>query len=332
MIAVTVFILLIFILILGTIILKNSDSPLNSLVVIIPITCALALTALLIYLNDSIFKDPPNDQAQLISSVEQELRDQLTAQPLNTSLYRGLMELLIQSQRYEEASEVGLQFEANIQNLPLNDQLLIAESFILVDQNKLITEDIRNLLLAVHTEDDLNIKALWYLGLSYLLINDTVNAEVYWRRLSLLGPPEPLDSFISGQLDQLRVADTGSSNYFDINIRTHLVEAFANNITDFNQYSRVYVIAKNLDGPIPFAVAQYNTLLPDQIYHIDQSNIMLAANQSLLPDSLLIEIRISFSGDPIARVGDLYGQLIIDTLKLSGSQEEPLIIEIDKSY
>ena len=119
MIGVTIFILVVFILVLATLILRGSDQSLKSLVIMLPIASVVSLTALLIYLNANIFSDPPIDPDQLISSIEQELKEQLRTQPLNESLYRGLIEVLIQSQRYDEASEIALQFKDNIQNLTL---------------------------------------------------------------------------------------------------------------------------------------------------------------------------------------------------------------------
>ena len=309
---------------------KAMNKKLFTPIVLAPAILFITIIGVYVYANPNFFDRPPVNPSVLIEESEIRLRETLGSNPYDKEGYKALIELLIQSQQYEDASDIALQFSENIENLTIQDELIIAEAFILIDQELLLNDDVRQLLISVVNSDPANIKALWYLGLSYRLIDDLDNTSLYWTKLSELSPPEPLASFITEQL--VSINSFQDVDFFDITIQPSLSSELSNKLNLYNASSRLYVIAKIEGQNIPLAVAQYEMFSESRTYNLNHTNVMIPGTLQNLPDSLFIEARLSFSGNPLSAAGDIYGVVLINRTEIGASSLSPLNIVIDSIY
>ena len=179
-------------------------------------------------------------------------------------------------------------------------------------------------------------RALWLLGISQFQHAQYADAAATWRTLQpLLEPGSMVAKAVAEQIahadaragikpsaEPVPVADTGTV----LTVQVSLSPALKARLQPGDQ---LYVFARPVSGPrMPLAVAKLAaTALP--------TTVTLSDAMAMTPDlklssvaRVVVEARISHSGQPIAQAGDLEGSAgIIDT-----ARKTPIVLTIDKVH
>jgi len=297
----------------------------SNTVLIVLLCVFIPLTASLVYLGtgnpkaiaiQEQAKQAPSAEEvnNLISSIEQRLQ----AQPNDATGWRVLSRTYLALGRYRQAREGFLKL-ISIEGETADTLVALAESSAGLVGGELAGEpsEFAERALAIAPQ---NPQALWLVGLSAAQQGQNEKAIARWTELL------PLLSAVPQQQQELRaiIAETASqsiestgtpdsntstaSNQANISIRVSLSESALASSTDNDV---VFVFARAQNGPpAPLAAKRLRVSdLPTTITLSDNDAMLPQFKLSLFED-ITITARISKSGEPIAKKGDIQSKAI----------------------
>ncbi len=194
---------------------------------------------------------------------------------------------------------------------------------------------------AVGLEPD-NTTALWLAGMAEMQAGNAELAIAHWERLEPLIQDDPdARERVSTLLSQARTqagkrsaataeaaavdapAQTQDVGSGQISVRVTLSSEFLDRV---QPEERVFVFARALQGPkMPLAAARLRASdLPVELI-LDDSSAMMPAMKISGFDQVVVGARVSRSGDPIAKSGDLTGEVYPVTV----GEPETVVVTID---
>lgn len=206
----------------------------------------------------------------------------------------------------QKADEAAVAFARAHALLGDQAQLLAdyAQALALADNDKVGDKAARLIARALQLQPD-NQKALWLAGVAAMHRGDNLQASEYWRRLSALLPPGSQEAQILGQ----HIARTGVSvpaaesepAAVDVSVALHP------DLRDrVGPEDTVFIFARAVQGPrAPLAVVRKQVRDLPLTVRLDDSKAMSANFRLSLFAEVIVEARISRSGDALPRSGDL---------------------------
>jgi cytochrome c-type biogenesis protein CcmH len=184
----------------------------------------------------------------------------------------------------------------------------------------------RDLLARALAQDAAQPKALWLAGLASAQAGDRSQATKYWERLLSAVPPE---SQTAAQLRTLlteiqAVEEPAAAGGAKVSVALGLAPELAERVPSD---ATVFVLARAPDGDGPPLAVQRLTVadLPRQVV-LDESMAMVPEmNLGRFPN-VVLEARVSFSGQAKPQSGDLLGR----TAPVAVGAEPPVELRIDK--
>lgn len=193
-------------------------------------------------------------------------------------------------------------------------KLAFAEAQAFVDQSSLrgaagtLVEEV----LAVRPMD---ARALWYGGMVAFLNDRPDDARDRWTKLLSLNPPAAVAEVLTAQLAQLNgeaveVAAAGGEPVGGATVRVSvaLADGVANNLSP---QAMLFIIARNPSGGPPIAVTRHSpSALPGDFTLTDANAMLPGSSLGQFPE-LEVVVRLSLTGEPIAKPGDWYANAIV---------------------
>ena len=278
---------------------------------------------------------PENRQAQVPADREgqiafirehlKELEMQVEAQPENLDGWLMLARSHMVLQQYEQAAQTLARAQERFGQEPnvLADRAEAAGYAAGGDLSGLPAE----LLQAALRVEPAHPKALWLAGLAAMQRDDSGQAEQYWRRLLAVLPP---DSGPAQQVEQMLAqfgaqpaAEPEAAGQSALQVEVRLDPALAGSLP---AEGTVFVLARAAEGPrAPLAVVRHAVGdLPLNVRLDDSMAMVEGMNLSRFP-AVVVEARISRSGQAITQSGDLVGRS--EPIQVGGSKNVEVVID-----
>ena len=186
---------------------------------------------------------------------------------------------------------------------------------------------------AVLALDPGNPKALWYGGILALSRGDTASARARWEALLGLDPPQEVQQIIAAQLAQLdpgratpQPADADPTTAIGIDIQVSISDSLRSRISPSAPLF-IFVRDPAQPGPPLAVVRRLASELPLSL-RISDADLMLpdGPRLSALKSAALVA-RVANGGNPVAQLGDLYGEATWSGLD---GTPKPIAIRIDR--
>tara|TARA_R110000787_G_scaffold78941_7_gene172428 strand:- start:57 stop:1259 length:1203 start_codon:yes stop_codon:yes gene_type:complete len=177
--------------------------------------------------------------------------------------------------------------------------------------------------------DPQNPRALWYAGLAAEQAGTPAQARQYWKTLSEMDVPEALQKILQARLAEPPAGQNPSASEpvdivlsVDVSIDPALQASLPADAT-------LFVFAKALEGP-PMPLAVHRGVVADLPLSIqmDDSMAMVPTAKISQFDAWTLTARISRSGDPQAKSGDLQGSLTVARDELGTSALHLLVDQV----
>jgi cytochrome c-type biogenesis protein CcmH len=168
-------------------------------------------------------------------------------------------------------------------------------------------------------------KALWLAGLAAMQAERPQQARQYWQRLLAVLPPDSgTAAQVNELLAQLDGAAPAASGGAAVDVRVRLAPELAERVP---ADATVFVLARAVDGPkAPLAVVRQPAAQLPLAVRLDESMAMVAGSTLKEFPQVVIEARVSLSGDAASRSGDLIGR----SAPVAVAAEAPVEIVIDQ--
>ncbi|MDP2322697.1 MAG: hypothetical protein Q8N51_01530 [Gammaproteobacteria bacterium] len=214
-------------------------------------------------------------------------------------------------------------------------RLGIAEARIILDPASLSGPVGDEIEIALKAEPR-NPKALWYGGLLSLARDQPALARERWQALLELSPPDQVRQVIESQLAQIgsgappgsdsapAPASPAVASSPGIGITVRLSEALRTQVSPSAPLF-VFVRDAQVAGP-PLAVIRRKADELPVTLQISDADIMLPGRTLASVESATLVARIANGGDPVARPGDVYGEVQWQR----GAASAPVTIIIDR--
>lgn len=276
---------------------------------------ALVPIALSVYLSVTTWnlEAPLSDELPAISDVVEQLADRLRENPDDVTGWLMLGRSYFTTGRYPEALTA---FREAWDRTPVPGVELkgsIAEVEVLIDPLSL-NGSAGRLFDEVLDEDPMNERALWYAGLGALQKGQIEIVRQRWSALLTIGVPEQMAQAIQEQLDALPetsgTVSQSTSSPENFGFAIHLNVTFGDSIVaaDMPGQASLFVFARAAEGGPPLAVIRaLGTSVPG-VFVLTDANAMIPGRSLADFEALSLVARISFSGQPIAQSGDLFGE------------------------
>ncbi len=206
------------------------------------------------------------------------------------------------------------------------DNFSSAQAF--VDQSSL-KGDAGVLVEEVLAERPMEPRALWYGGMAALLNDRRDEARDRWTKLLSLNPPPAVAAVLQEQLAQFNGGDAvaaaadspeEASQRSEINVSVSLAEGAANQITT---RTMLFIIARNPGGGPPVAVTRHSPSALPGAFTLTDANALLPGSSLAQFPKLEVVVRLSLTGEPIAKPGDWYASTIVEP----GAEAVELLID-----
>ena len=241
------------------------------------------------------------------------LEARLATDPTDVEGWTMLGRSYVVLQQYPEAVRAYREAWQRTPNPSSDLKLAFAEAQAFVDQTSLRGEagQLVEEVLAVRPMDP---RALWYGGMTAFLTGRPGDARERWTQLLSLNPPEAVADVLKAQLaqldggSQLATAEPATDAGAKISVAVALAEEAAAAVTSTAQ---VFVIARNPGGGPPIAVTRHAaTALPGEFVLTDADAMLPGSSLAAFPELELV-VRLSLTGDPIAKPGDWYANALV---------------------
>tara|TARA_B100001250_G_scaffold110998_1_gene93741 strand:- start:164 stop:1174 length:1011 start_codon:yes stop_codon:yes gene_type:complete len=258
-----------------------------------------------------------DDKLPPVDMMVKDLESQLDKNPDDVVGWQLLGQSYIVMGLYSEA--IGALEEAwdRSPNPSLQLKMLYAEAQVLYSPDAIVgfPSQIFNEIL---NDDPYNEKALWYGGLAALKLGNISLASQRWSSLLEIGVPEAVENILVEQINLLNSNQyEGSEDLVNtqtdsvsISIQVMLDDSFVN--IDIPQDTPLFIFARDKLGGPPIAVIRDEFGSIPGIFYLSDNDLMIPGRSLLDFPELSLTARISFSGNPIANKGDIYGEASYD--------------------
>lgn len=308
----------------------------------------LPIVAVFLYLylgsSEQVTADLVQDQTTGQHSVDDmvvRLKERLQREPEDAQGWMLLGRSYMMMKYHEEAAQA---FENASKHVSGDSQLLAdyAEALILASNNNFNEQADQLVNQALELQPD-NAKALWIAGISAASRGDQGSAAQLWRKLLPLLPPgseeaTTLQNYIAeaagggslelipgGSTEETSTAPQNSQiSAAQISVSVELSPELAANVSPDDT---LFIFARAAQGPkMPLAIVRGTAAdLPRQVV-LDDAMAMMPQMKLSLFEQVVVEARISKSGNAIAQEGDLQG--VSAALKVDSTA--PVIITINQ--
>ena len=245
-----------------------------------------------------------------------QLEDRLATNPNDLQGWIMLGRSWVFVEQYQNA--VTAYARANELSQSRDPDVLIAyaESLVLADRQHM-GGAVRGLLHQALSISPQHAKGLWLAGQVEWEEGNYAAAADFWERLMPLAPDDDVREVLSRQLaeararsgtESLAASETPASVVADgVTLQVTVAPEISNR---YAATTPVFIIARDTDVGPPLAVVRKQASeLPMSINLTDQ-NVMVPGRKISDKDSLKLVARISLSGSPTAKPGDLYGEAV----------------------
>lgn len=251
-----------------------------------------------------------SDMAETIAGLAQ----RLSQDPDDVTGWRMLGRSYIVMERYPEARAALREAWARTPVPDTELMLSLAEAEALSDPSSLSGEAGR-LFEEVLAIEPGNEKALWYGGLAALQSGQHDVVQQRWSLLLAIGVPEGVAEVLREHLAALgqgtltesppggAIADAVGGFALQLNIR------LGDNIASAAPGAALFIFARAPEGGPPLVVIRESAAALPGEFALSDANAMLPGRSLAEFESLLLVARVSFSGEPTAQPGDLFGEL-----------------------
>ena len=251
-----------------------------------------------------------SDMAETIAGLAQ----RLSQDPDDVTGWRMLGRSYIVMERYPEARNALREAWARTPVPDTELMLSLAEAEALSDPSSLSGEAGR-LFEEVLAIEPGNEKALWYGGLAALQAGQHDVVRQRWSLLLAIGVPEGVAEVLREHLAALgqgtltesppggAIADAAGGFALQLNIR------LADDIASAAPGAALFIFARAPEGGPPLVVIRESAAALPGEFALSDANAMLPGRSLAEFESLLLVARVSFSGEPTAQPGDLFGEL-----------------------
>lgn len=192
--------------------------------------------------------------------------------------------------------------------------LELAETLFLSDPSNTPDEAVA-LLTDTVSNDETNQRAWWLLGVVAFSNERYSQAIQHWQQLLTLVPANAsVRSTIERQLDLAKQREAGMPEGRQADLYVGVASSLREGL---NGTETVFIIAQAVDGP-PTPLAARRLTVADLPTHVvlSDADAMIEGLNLSSASQLKVTARISLTGDPIAKPGDLQGQVVLtDTLE-----------------
>jgi cytochrome c-type biogenesis protein CcmH len=266
---------------------------------------------------------PSDPEAQLafirdnIGRLEERVRAEPQAMEPRLMLARSYLVL-------EQADKALAIYADALEQIGPEPPLLADYAEALAQEQGRFTAHARELLARALEQSPAFPKALWLAGLAAAQAGDAAQARVYWQRLLATLPPE---SETAAQLRQLLGAPAdaaAAAGAAKVTVAVSLAPELAARVP---ADATVFILARPPDGNgAPLAVQRLTVAdLPRQLV-LDESMAMVPARTLAHFPRVILEARVSLSGQAAPRSGDLLGR----TEPIPVTTESPVALRIDQ--
>ncbi len=157
-------------------------------------------------------------------------------------------------------------------------------------------------------------RVLWYAGMVAFLDDRPQEARDRWTKLLSLNPPAAVADVLKAQLAEMdggvALPESNENPPAESTIRASV--ALADGVEDkVTPQAMVFMIARNPAGGPPIAVTRHSpTALPGDFSLTDANAMLPGSSLSQFPE-LEVVVRLSLTGEPIAKPGDWYASAIV---------------------
>lgn len=270
---------------------------------------------------------------ELISKLEQSLADN----PNNSEGWYLLARTLMSTQEFDKAATaMGKVIELEGEEDP-NLLVQYADALSMAAQGKLLGKPLSYVEKALTLNPDLP-EALWMRGLGYAQAGQLAEAVTTWKKAArLLGDrPEAqaeLRQMIadtelkltkgSGGATQPAMPPPATATGASVSVNVSLAPDLAASVKPENT---VFIFARAVSGPpMPLAAQKLSVSDLPATVTLDDSQAMMPNMTLSAVDNVVVGARISLSGEPVARPGDLESQL--QQIKASDTDSLNLVID-----
>ena len=166
-----------------------------------------------------------------------------------------------------------------------------------------------------------NPKALLYGGFAAASRGDRESARTRWQSLKALHPPPQIDQMLDARIAELGPPGTSASpggtstspgalSAAEVTVNISIAPALKSRLVS---EAPLFVFAREpgSQGP-PLAAKRLTSSAIGSQIHLSQADSMIPGRALVSGRQVSITARISFSGQPVASAGDLYGELSYD--------------------
>lgn len=251
-----------------------------------------------------------SDMAETIAGLAQ----RLSQNPDDVTGWRMLGRSYLVMERYPEARNALREAWARTPVPDTELMLSLAEAEALSDPSSLSGEAGR-LFEEVLAAEPGNEKALWYGGLAALQSGQHDLVRRRWSLLLAIGVPEGVAEVLREHLAALgqgtltesapggAIAEAAGGFALQLNIR------LADDIASAAPGAALFIFARAPEGGPPLVVIRESAAALPGEFALSDANAMLPGRSLAEFESLLLVARVSFSGEPTAQPGDLFGEL-----------------------
>jgi len=279
----------------------------------------------------------PPDMQQIVTRIKQQL--ELNPEDARGWFMLGRAHLTLGE--YQEA-EVALRRSLEVDSTNIDASIRLADALALKQQGSLMGEPVQILQTALETNPN-HPQGLWLFGMALNEARNYNEAIVVWQRLLPLLSDDPnsareVEQLIAGAQQRMSELETTPQNTAAVQAEQSqskqeaagelqiTVDVKAGMATDIPEGTPVFIYAKAASGPpMPLAVVRHTlNELPLTVTLTDDQAMMEDLKLSAF-DEVIVGARISLSGDPIARAGDLF--IESDSIDTS-TQKSPVSLTI----
>ncbi len=310
-----------------------------------PLAAAVPIAAGMLYLTlgTPAAIDPANRVAAPVAVAEQQapdmqhivtrIKQQLEQNPEDARGWFMLGRAHLTLGEYENAA-VALRKSVDIDDSNVDVKIRLADAIALTQDGSLLGEPAELLKGALEQRPD-HPQGLWLYGMAVNEAGDPETAVVIWNKLMPLLSADPksaseVEQLIANAKQQIaggsaeeNTAADSISNAESLMIEVDVKEGFAEGLP---ANTAVFVYAKAMDGPpMPLAVVKLTLGELPLTVTLSDAQAMIDSMKLSAFTEVVVGARISRTGDPIARAGDLFTEISnVDTSR----QQGPLKITI----
>jgi len=255
-------------------------------------------------------------QAPDIEAMVGGLEARLNSDPTDVEGWTMLGRSYVVLQQFPEAVRAYREAWQRSDNPSADLKLAFAEAQAFVDQSSLRGEA-GTLVEEVLVVRPMDARALWYGGMVAFLNDRPDDARDRWTKLLSLNPPAAVADVLKAQLAQLNgggveLAAASSGDDAEVGAGVRVSVALADGIAaKITPQTMLFIIARNPGGGPPIAVTRHAPSALPGDFALTDANAMLPGSSLGNYPELEVVVRLSLTGEPIAKSGDWFASAIV---------------------